>query len=1698
MRKRLFSTSAIRLLLFAAVLFSINKAGYAQCGASSFNEGGTITPTGTWNSVNVGSGTFTNFTVVPNRIYSFQYANTPSIGGYEWDMTLSSSSGLLTYNNSVTPLLDPYTGGQCAPIGRPESTDWWSGGATGIITVNTHSWNGACNNFVSGLNSALLNYKECIPSADQGSGSGVWNVDAYATADLDIPIPAARYGYYTTNTLGFATTYPGNTSVSSTPGWVGCEVPADNATVRARRTGFTCGLYTISDNAHDDNVRIYLNGNLIYSAPCCVAGGVVGDPNGYVLSSSDNLEVRFVDVCGNGNVNIGVNPVTLPALSGGTIGGVADQSSVCEGSVIGNFTNQAGATGGTVGFSGGGVYTYDWELSTDGGGTFNSVGVSTTTWNSTNTVPVGATYVIRRKVTDGCGTVAYSNTITVIGRPLPNGSMSTANSTVCPGTPATIDVTFSPGTAPFNVVYNDQVTNFTANGLNNPDVITVNPVNPTTLYNFTTITDAYGCVRSSGFTSGVSITVIPAITYNSAPVVTDALCNGGGTGTITVNAQGGNGGLEYSIDNGNNYQSSNVFTGLLAGSYDVVVRDNFGCEQPYGTPTIVGQPTDVTQTLDSVDASCANVFDGSITVTASGGTPGYNYSLNGGPLQPSNVFNGIGAGSYLVYVYDANSCLDTARISINNNYIISVAIDSQANVSCVGANDGSFTVRVNGGIPPYTYSINGATYQTSGTFTGLSAGTYIAIGRDSKGCTETVNVTIAPPAPILVSIDSVQNVLCNGTATGAIYITATGGNPGGFTYLWSPGGGATEDTAGLVAGVYNVTVTDSRGCFSTAGATVTQPLPLFLNIASYNDLLCNGDSSGAIDITANGGVPPYSYAWSSGENTEDISDLILGTYTATVTDGNGCTATISQVINEPTPLVVTGVVTNATCYGAANGSIDITVTGGTPSYTYLWSTFQTSEDVTGLSGGTYNVIVTDNNGCQKGTSFVVGEPTQLVLTTAITQISCFNSNDGAIDLTVTGGTPGYTYVWSPGNTPTEDLSGLNGNTYSVTVTDANGCTATTQVTIVNPTMINTSFIVKNPLCYADSNGAVDLIPSGGSYPYTFAWNNGANTEDLTAIPAGTYIVTITDSKNCVKVDSATLVEPKAIYTSGFTKNVSCNGKDDGFIDITAYGGTLPYSFQWSSGSTTEDIGSLSGGSYLVTVSDANGCLGISQYDVIEPAVLRVQAVGTDVSCFGGCNGTVSAIPTGGTTPYEYLWSNFIIDSTQGPLCAGLYIVELVDSNLCHTFDSVRINEPTDITINGVVTDVFCNGFNTGAILVTVGGGTPGYTFLWSNGATTQSVSGLVAGTYSVTVTDSRGCVKTATFVVGEISSIHTTASISNPTCFGSNNAFVSVSVTGGTPPYVYNWNTTPAQGGAVATNLIAGVYELTVTDVNSCSGTVSATVTNPTPIVVTTTPTDSRCSNVATGTVTASVTGGVPPYIYELNGIAQPSNTFTNLAPGNYVIVVTDVNGCDGTKTFTITSPTPLTVDLAAAQIQLLQGMTTQLTATANLPVVSYTWSPLVDSAGNSLFDFSNCGDPANCSNPYVKPYFTTVFAVTVMNADSCYASDTVTIGVQAQPSAFISTAFTPNGDGLNDRFEFDILGVETVDIEIYDRWGHKVYANKSQPNGFTGTNGWDGTVDGKVAPFDTYIWQMKLKYFNGIDFAGLEVERSGTITIMK
>jgi len=1705
MRKSLSSYEVILqcLICLLACVFLSSENLNAQCGLASYPiiPGAALNPAnGFQNAPATGSGTYQEFNVVSGNIYSFYCTPTqdPTTHNY-FDLTVSSTSAIIPYNNSTTPIANSWTGGACVATPPVSSTEWYAN-YTGTVRINVNSWNSTngCQAWVASQGSAILSYKECTPVGDPGPGNGVWNVDAFATTDISIPsaVANARYGTYVDTVSGtnFVSTnfWNQNSNPSTAAGWTGCQMPNNNFVVRARRLGFPCSGYTIVVNKAVNTIAIFLNGTQIYTGTNISSAVTVGN---YALTSSDLVEIRTTDVCGSagdgGVANVSIAPIASSPIAGGTIGGVLNNSNICPGQVIGNFTNVTSGSGGVSSYNNGGAVNYTWELSTDGGLTFTPVaGVTTATWNSTTTVPAGSTYVIKRVTTDECGNRAVSNTITVTGRPAPNGSITPASQQICPGGSATLTFNFSPGTAPFNVSYTNSLATFSASNVSNGSTASVSPPSTET-YSFTSITDAYGCTTTSGFTAGALVVVSPAINISS-PTIAPVLCNGSSSGSITINASGGEPPLSYSISGGAPYQASNSFNNLSAGNYNISVQDSLGCSQSYGAnPIVIGQPSSISVTLSKTDASCASVFDGTITVSASGGTPAYSYAVNGGPTQTNNVITGLQTGYYVITTFDRNGCFDTAGINVGTQYAVTLDTLATSDITCYGSGNGSLSVVLSGGIAPYQYSINGISFQSSGSFTGLAAANYIVVGRDSKGCTQSLNVDITQPAQLIMVIDSITNVLCNAAANGNIYAHATGGTPG-YTYSWS-NGPTTASDLNIPGGTYNVIATDSRGCTAVNGATVASPALFSLNIALFNNPFCNGTSSGAILVTANGGVAPYSYNWSNGATTEDIDSVPAGNYVVSVSDANGCQQTISQTLTNPAALTASTTSTNVSCAGANDGTGGVTVGGGNPPYTYLWSDFLVTSNVTGLAGGVYYVVATDNNGCQIRDSITVAQPAPLVVTYAVTDISCFNANDGAINVTVTGGTSPYSFIWSNGAT-TQSLSNLAGGTYSETVTDAHNCSAVISVNVINPAQIIPQFGVKNLNCFGDTSGAINLSVSGGTPGYSYIWSTTATTANIANLLPGTYYVTITDSRNCSIADSAIVNTPGALYTSGILKNVSCHGLCDGTILTTPYGGTLPYSFQWSNGPSTENVIQLCGGSYYLTVTDANGCQVASLYIIHEPAQLTDSIVATPVSCFGNCDGAVAAVPVGGTKPYQYLWNDFSNDSVQTGLCAGRYTLLLTDSNGCHLSDTITLAKPGQILVTGTVSNVVCNGGTTGAVALTVTGGVSPYTFNWSNGSTSQNLSNAGGGAATVTVTDAHSCSQVTTFNIGEPAAIHPTVSINQPRCSAGNDGFISVVLTGGVAPYTYGWNTTPAQSGATATNLSAGSYTLTITDSAGCSITLTDTITDPNPVTVTTQGANSRCYNNPNGGVIATATGGFPPYTYILNGVYQTSDTFAALAPANYVLLVMDGNGCQATSSFIVRAASTISVSLTVTDARILTGMETQLAAvaTSDTTITHYFWTPgVIDSA--DVLDFSSCGDTSNCSTPYVKPPFTTTFTVTVENADSCFATDTITVYVDNEPGEFAPTAFTPNGDGLNDRFALTYLGASKIEVTIFNRWGEQVYYNANQTNSLNAADGWDGTAHGKEAPQDTYVYKVNVTYFNGV-----VKHKTGTVTLMR
>lgn len=594
---------------------------------------------------------------------------------------------------------------------------------------------------------------------------------------------------------------------------------------------------------------------------------------------------------------------------------------------------------------------------------------------------------------------------------------------------------------------------------------------------------------------GVCDSTVKTTRVQAAPVatsqITNVTCNGANDGAIDVTITGGGTTFTSSWSNG---ATTEDLTGLAPGSFSDTISNEFGCRTILSALSVT-QPDTIGIAGTVVNVLCNGDTIGSISLVVTGGTSPYSYAWTSGDTTQS--ITGLSAGSVTVTVTDANFCTKIESYTVSEPTLIVLSNDSLMNVSCNGGADGAAYFSATGGVSPYDF--DWSTGDTTASVMGLVAGTYTVTLTDANACSVSASVSISQPAALAVTLDSSVFPLCNGDANGGIYISVSGGTPN-YTFAWSDGT-TNEDLTNTTGGSYDVTVTDANGCTASATFNLSQPSTLVLNVDSSKNITCNGANNGAIFTTVTGGVGNYTYSWSTGATTGDVSSLGAGSYGLTVTDGNGCTVALSApvVITEPAALVATvDSFRNARCNGQANGGVFISVSGGTPNYTYAWSNGPTTQDLSAAASGTYTCTVTDANGCSTTVSQTISQPTSLVLTGVKTNE--FSGGPlGTAKVTASGGTPAYTYLWSNGAT-TDSIGGLIAGTYNVTVTDANGCTASTSLIVsfvngigdvdfvnlyeVYPNPTSGKFVIEVELAEA-SDVRIDIISSNGQLVKSF-------------------------------------------------------------------------------------------------------------------------------------------------------------------------------------------------------------------------------------------------------------------------------------------------------------------------------------------------------------------------------------------------------------------------------------------------------------------------------------------------------------------------------------------------------------------------------------------------------------------------------------
>lgn len=829
-------------------------------------------------------------------------------------------------------------------------------------------------------------------------------------------------------------------------------------------------------------------------------------------------------------------------------------------------------------------------------------------------------------------------------------------------------------------------------------VITVNP-SATTAYTVI-VTNAQGCTASDS----ILVTVYP---LPIADAGTDQAVCFGASATLTAS-----GGVSYDWQPIGVVAATTTITPDTTSDYTVLVTDANGCTDTDVVTVVVNDLPVLSATADS--AHCNGAADGVATSQVTGGTGPYNYtwSPSGGSAA---VAVGLTAGAYSVIVTDVNGCSDTAYAQVNEPAALSISA-SATDVACNGFTNGTLSANAGGGIPGYTYTWSPGNH-SGASISALPAGTYTVTATDYNGCTITTTTIIQQPTVLQASASAVP-ALCNGSATGSVSASVNGGTAG-YTYNWLPGNATTANVSGLAAGLYNVTVLDANGCLTTASVNVTEPTPV--SVSTGSTAATCGVANGSVNALASGGVGGYTYNWTPGGGVgATVNGLYAGGYTVTATDANGCTSTqVATISNTGAPVITASVVQNVSCFGGADGSAVANIVSGNGPFTYSWPGGVVNDTVTGLRAGTYPVTVTDVNGCSALDTVQVIQPTALSIITGARPASCAGYSDGSASFSVSGGTPGYQAVWSPGGHTGNINSGIPAGVYSVTVTDAHGCTILGSATVTQPQPVSVSGSTAPVSCNGGSDGQAFIAAAGGTGPYEFDWlPSGIANDTASGLAAGQHIVTITDSLGCITSDTLTVTQPDPVTLTIVAAGVSCSGAADGVAAVTAAGGNGGYQYLWSNNATSASLNNVPAGLYTVTVTDLLGCTATGSAIVDDPFPVELFVEGPAPICIGQ-EAILTASASGGTSPFSFTWNEGTVNDSLAVTLdtTTTFSVVVTDANGCSTAPQeveVVVYPPLQLSVAEL--PIICGGDS--ALLsaeVTGGNGGP-YTYSWNDGA----------------------------------------------------------------------------------------------------------------------------------------------------------------------------------------------------------------------------------------------------------------------------------------------------------------------------------------------------------------------------------------------
>jgi len=1279
-----------------------------------------------------------------------------------------------------------------------------------------------------------------------------------------------------------------------------------------------------------------------------------------------------------------------------------------------------------------------------------------------------------------------------------------------------------------------------------------------------TPSSATGC---SGASFNLVITVKPPIVINGEPNDYNGFgisCFGANDGFINLNPSGGKlptdpAGYTYSWTGPNGFSSTaQNINNLIAGTYTVTVGEGSGlCTQTKTFVVTEPQQVVITETItnyNGFEISCFGASDGRINLAVTGGTSAYTYlwtAANGGVIptgmQTAANLTGVPAGSYTVKVLDLNGCekIETYVLRQPAPVAISEVVANRRNILCYGEATGNITGLGSGGVKEYTYSVTGTDYTgtavslTSGptnlnlfSFSTLKAGQYVLTLTDLNGCQKSVtDITLTQPlAPIQITNEVLSNyngfnIACFGDTNGSITHQVIGGTPfsgtAPYRYAWTGPNGFSSTSlnlSNLAAGTYRLTITDAVNCTLVKTYEMRAPDPVDVDAVKQN-VLCGGELTGNIFIrNVTGGTGTYEFLWlkdgvgeiKRSRTPEDLRGIGPGRYILLVTDQNFCEYIEVFDVTEPVALVTTLTKKeNNLCFGDAKGSIQINVTGGTAPYRYAWTGpggyTSTNKDLTGLLSGTYNVLVTDALLCTSSLSVTITQPTEILVTPALTMVSCPDGKDGAISMTVSGGIPPYVYAWVGPNgfrSSTKDLTALSAGRYDLVITDGIGCKITRTFEITDPEPIVLTPTISNfngfeISCKNGSDGVIDLNITGGNGGYKIFWEGPkgfrSNLAKLVGLVAGTYEVTVIDSKNCISKATYTLDEPDELLITRDDvqiTDVSCFDGKDGTLTVTIKKASVgPYRYELSGSSVTgfpvsESILSpnlsyqftgLRAGSYTLRVSDANGCAlsELSGLVVTQPSAgLSFTIQKTDVACYRANNGTIRVTPAGGTAPYTIRWNNLSTSFTLQNLSPGTYTATITDAKGCTVGVSSTVAEAPVYDLQEVVKNISCFGRKDGSIQLNIIGGKAPIKIQWAHGPQEPTLNNLEKGVYSVIITDAGGCKIERQFVINEPQALDLSSTVTDALdCDDPNTGSISVTPFGGTPPYTYTWS-----NGARSQNLTGiapGSYSLELVDAMGCRILRQFTVIRPKALEVAVTRTTERICNPRglKSNFKVAVTGGIAPYTVTWNRGTQTNGglTMDTQELGVFIVTVTDARGCIQTKRMEVIETDPLIpeFDYTSASFDFsyenLVNFDVQFNNSSIGKYKEVSW------------DFGD-GDTSLEWEPvhqYAKAG-TYLVELKLRDLDGCVVSFTKEIRITDYYLEF-PNVFTPNDDSVNDHFYPKYIYIKDIHVLIMNKWGELLFESKDLES-----KGWDGKYRGEKAPIGNYVCKVRYTTLDG------------------